>query len=199
MVVLLTIYWVWRKEEGLDFLTFALMQNFFLYLMVSGAISTSESDEDKNNGYKFLRILPVKDSEIVKSKFLLVLISVVLLVGYYWVLFSLFTRNPDYLALSRTAVLVTGTIALILGGLAFLGIFKFGLSRMVKYFWSMVLLFFVAIILLREILLPSIEIDLPTLAELARSSVRFIIAGTGLAVYFLLMKIAVKVKEAREL
>ena len=73
-----------------------MFQGLWLILIVEGALAVSERAEDKTRGYDFLRLLPIKDREIVQSKFLIVLLTTIFLLAFNYILY-LFIPGPVHL------------------------------------------------------------------------------------------------------
>lgn len=156
-----TLYWI-SEKEAVD-AGFVAVQLFWMWVFASGSISTSEQYEMKHNGYAFLEKLPLTDREIVTSRFLLVFFAILSLVIFNMFLFSFFKVSPSHLKLIRVFVLISGSFSLLLAGLLYLGVFKFGFSRMLKYFW--IIAFAGAAIMIGsiEFLLPKIKDRIPAI------------------------------------
>lgn len=196
MPAFMSLYWVWRGDTA--YLNLVVMQSYFLFLLISSTVSLTEQYEDQNKGYKFLRMLPVTIREIVTAKFLVVLMVVVILTAYHWVFFSFFSRNADHLALSWTFTMAVAVLGLVWVGVMYVCIYRFGMSRMVKYIWFVVILYLATLVITMELLLPDMDVDLPALIALAEGPVRYLIPVAGLAAYYGLMRTAIKIKEIHE-
>ena len=145
-----TLYWlISRSRLNLPFL---LLQMLWMWVAISSVISLGEAIEDKNGGYHLLRQLPLKLSEIVASKFLLVVCTVLLMVAYNALIFSLFASDPTRLALAIRLVLAGAMAFLIIAGAIYAAVYRFGLSNMVKVFWFIVLILLAGFIVMVEIL-----------------------------------------------
>ncbi len=123
-------------------LNFVFTMAPFLFLIVLGAIFVHEQFEHKSNGYAFLRILPIKFSDIVIAKFLLVFLTTFFFVGFHCVAFSKISSDPRYLGPSCSFLIINANICLFLAALLYLGIFRFGFDKLGKYvliFWLVIL------------------------------------------------------------
>jgi hypothetical protein len=115
-----------------------LSLSFAIYLapmiwLVLGAMWSHEQMESKANGYQFLRLLPIKPAQIVKAKFAMVFIAVMIYVVGCCIAFALVSTDPQYLIPSCAYLIVYGNICLIVAALLYLGILKHGFSRFGKY------------------------------------------------------------------
>jgi len=174
---------------------FILLCTVLIYFLVFGEIFINEQYEEKHHGYVFLSTLPVNMKEIVAAKFLRVFLSAFFLVGLIVLLISLSARPSEVIVLARSFILLNGVIALLLAGLAFIGLFGMGYTL----FLRVSLIFLVFLQLIPFILMSTQKVDavilgvsefLPTIAWL-------IVIPAGVAVYFGLMLAAIKVKSLR--
>ena len=174
---------------------FILLCTVLIYFLVFGEIFINEQYEEKHHGYVFLSTLPVNVKEIVAAKFLRVFLSAFFLVGLIVLLISLSARPSEVIVLARSFILLNGVIALLLAGLAFIGLFGMGYTL----FLRVALIFLVFLQLIPFILMSTQKVDavilgvsefLPTIAWL-------IVIPVALAVYFGLLLAAIKVKSLR--
>lgn len=171
----------------------------FLFFVVLGAVYTHEQWEQKSNGYAFLRTLPVKASDIVSSKFFLVLLSVLIYIGFHCVAFFKISTDPSYWKPSCSFLIINGNICLILVALLYVGIFRYGYNKVGKF----------VIFLWLFILFSSIPINIFLLRRLGISRQEIIEKVIGLnwvivtlvcvALYYLMMRIAIKALEKQTL
>ena len=174
---------------------FVLVCTVLIYFLVFGEIFINEQYEEKHHGYVFLSTLPVNVKEVVAAKFLRVFLSAFLLVGLIVLMISLSARPSEGIVLARSFILLNGLIALLLAGLAFIGLFGMGYTL----FLRVSLIFLVFLQLIPFILMSTQKVDavilgvsefLPTIAWL-------IVIPVALAVYFGLLLAAIKVKSLR--
>ncbi|MCP4151850.1 MAG: ABC-2 transporter permease [bacterium] len=190
IIVLMIFFAITAETKDLGY---ALFMSVYMWVAISGSISISEGYEEKNNGYDFLQILPVKHREIVVSKFILCFIAVSFFTAFNIFLFRRVIENPELAAVSVTLTLLNGVISLITAGLLYILVFKYGMPRnMVAIFWGIV---FVAVLIAFALNLSLAKMNLVGLAEMARSWAWYLIPLLGLLGYYHLMRAAIKVKE----
>ena len=114
---------------------FVSLGNFLIYLMVMGMIFIGEQYEEKHKGYTLLSTLPVKIREVVALKFLLVLLNLTLYVGLLVLLSKLFVSEQNF-SLVRSLGLMNGSVALILSGFFYIGIYGLGYTKFTIIFLS---------------------------------------------------------------
>lgn len=200
--LLMSLYWFFRQEELTSGVV--LISGFFVILTASSAVTTSEQSEAKNRGYHFMRNLPVTNREIVGAKFLLPLIGVLLTTGYGMLVLTLMTDETtnDLFMLGLAYHYLCAFVALVVIGVWHIGIFRMGLSKMIKYVWlAMILGFAGPVIALNEFLLRS-EVDLAALRQqvsLIPVFLWILVGGLALLVYWGLFRLAVRAKEIQVL
>jgi hypothetical protein len=191
----LYVYFIRKELSGPT----VMFQGLWLILVVEGALAVSEKAEDKTHGYDFLRTLPIKDSEIVLSKFLIVLLTTIFLVAFNYILY-LFIPGPVHLfTIGRILVLISGIYALILAATSYVIIFRFGHAKFVKFIWAVMIITMVAPILIFESVILKMGLDISTVTgKLSQLSWLFWIALPicGLALFYLLLQTAIKAKIA---
>ena len=104
----------------------------YLFFVVLGAVYIHEQMEEKTNGYSFLRILPVRASDVVVSKFLLVFLTTLVYVGFHCVAFVNISPDPSYVYPSCSFLIINANIYLVLTALLYVGIFRYGNSKIGK-------------------------------------------------------------------
>lgn len=197
ILTLMTVYWFTARNElswGM-----VLFQGLWMILIVEGSISSNEKAEEKSNGYKLLRILPVGDREIVISKFILVLSTVVFVLAYNYILYFFIPGSSHLYALGRFHVFLCLFISLFLAGLSYIIIFRFGNAVFLKFVWIATITIIVTPILLIELVLLKMDIDFRSfIDQIARLNglIWVTIGLSGLGVYFLMMQVAIKAKQA---
>lgn len=125
-----TAYWL-AGRDGLSPLL-VLAQGALAYLLMVIPVMVNEQYEEKHNGYKIQRILPVTWREIVGAKFLALVIAMVVLAGFNHVLFGFFTAAPDHLALSRAFVHIMAMGGLLSGAVLYTGSLALGYTLFMK-------------------------------------------------------------------
>jgi hypothetical protein len=164
----------------------------YLFFVVLGAIYIHEQLEQKTNGYAFLRTLPIKASDIVVSKFLLVFLTNLIYVGFHCVAFAKISSDPGYFNPSCAFLIINANICLVLTALLYLGIFRYGyalVGKLVILFWFLIVISPVAI---NIFLLKRLGISRQAIIERVVSLNWVVVTFVGLALYFLLMSVAIK-------
>lgn len=169
----------------------------YMFLVAIGSLWAHELMEEKTKSYEFLRLLPIKECEIVGAKFALVFLSVAFYAFFLCIFLFLVSKDPDYLNPGRAFIIINGDIFLVLAALLYLGIFKFGYSK----FGKIVLLVWIIG------LISPIPINIFLLKRLGITKVQIIdwitninwIAFTviSLSLYWGLMQIAIKIRKAK--
>lgn len=172
---------------------------FWMWILTLTFVGVDEQIESKNKGYEFLKTLPVTDAEIVKAKFLLALIMVMLFVGLFQIMFSFLKAPPLMLRTIRFITLLNGIVCLLLVALWYIGVFKFGFSRMYKY--SCFVTIGTAVLMLMSVrrLLPRLKAHILSIADYISQInwfVQLLVVAAAVYCYYLLMKAAIKVKIA---
>ncbi|MBN2414186.1 ABC-2 transporter permease [candidate division KSB1 bacterium] len=91
-----------------------------------------EQAEAKNNGYDFLKILPLKTSEIVTGKFLLVLFIDILYVFFTFFVVGLFSGSAEFSAFWRAYIIVCAIVSLNVTAVLYVIVYKFGFNALFK-------------------------------------------------------------------
>jgi hypothetical protein len=82
-----------------------LFQGQMMIYGIGAGLLNSEQLEEKCQGYKFLRILPINDRDIVASKFAVLFFTTILLVGFNCTIYFLIRGDPDLFKLGRIFLL----------------------------------------------------------------------------------------------
>lgn len=182
-----------KGNDQLD-LAYILYQGSFLIWVALGALWAHENMENKTNGYRFLRTLPIRTSDIVMAKFMLILITILIYVSYQSVMVAQIVRNPEYAATSRIYVTNLGNICLILCALVYIGIYKFGYEKFGKFVLLAWFILFMSPVLLREFIMPKFSLSLSDIIH-SLTQFNWIIATlVCLPLYFVLMQVAIRLK-----
>jgi hypothetical protein len=134
---LLLFYNAWYGKPSLFRIVFS---GGFILLFTVGAIVMSEQAEVKSRGYEFLQILPLTPREIVRGKFILTLANV-LFCMILLLVYVLASYSHDIWLSGLSVVWVFGGLALVVSGVLYLGIYRFGLSAVTKIAWAVIMLF----------------------------------------------------------
>ncbi len=190
---LMTLYWV-GSREFLDY-QMAYSTGSFLLMFVANSILLLELNEDRCKGYAFLKILPIGTSDIVSGKFALVLMLDMVLVIYAFIMFASFPGRGDILTVGISLILVYAVIILIVAGLLYLGLFKFGLTRLMKVvLFSLPALCVIGPIVLEELFYAEVvDFDISKITPYLTTMNIVIFCMLGVVVYAALMRLAVRI------
>jgi len=172
-----------------------LISGVLILMLVFGPVFFNEQYEEKHKGYDFLDILPVSAGEIVLAKFGLVLVTVVAIVGYLLLLFSVSNVAPNDWILVRSYILMSGAGCLFFAALSYLGIFSLGYTKFAMIVMSFfVLLGFVPILILK-FYRENMDVLIENILTFLRHVNWLAVIPLALIGYLSLMFVAIKVKE----
>ncbi len=148
--VLLSALVIVLAHGNLQVVIFAvLICVLFVYLNAMGPVFGSEQYEEKNNGYEFLKIFPLRELEIVGAKFLWVFLVDAVFVGGILVFLSKMPWPEKQLILFRSLALINGSISLLLAAISYVFIFWIGYTKyMIVVLSVMVAMGFVPMVLI---------------------------------------------------
>ena len=164
----------------------------YLFFVVLGAVYIHEGLEQKTNGYSFLRTIPVKASDVVISKFVLVFLTTLVYVGFHCVAFAKISSDPGYFNPSCSFLTINANICLLLTALFYIGIFRYGYTKVGKFlvlFWVLIVF---SPIPINIFLLKRLGISRQAIIESVVSLNWAIVTFIGVVLYFLLMSVAIK-------
>ena len=197
ITALLTLYWLLVRGTLSGIMV--IFQGLWMVLIVEGGIAGNEKNEEKSKGYKFLRTLPLTDREIVRSKFILVLLTAVFVLACNSTLYLLMPGPSHLKEVGPLYALIFTNLCLVLAGISYIIIFRFGHAAFVKFVWTATIIIMVTPILLIEFVFLKMDIDFRGIIERV-NQYNWIIGACfticGLAAFFLLMQAAIKVKQA---
>lgn len=185
------------QEEDPAELNYLFYQGAWGFWIILGAMWVHEQIETKSNSYAFLRILPLKNKQIVGAKFALILLSVILFVVYQTGVVALLVRNAEY---SRTAWrynISVGNLCLLLAGTFYMGIYRFGFAKIGKVILGAWLLLFLSPVLVREIVMRRSQIDEKTLIAQINSYNWWLVTAVVLLIYWGMLNLSVRLKKAQ--
>ncbi len=174
-------------------LSFGYFQAISIFWIIFASMWMHEQIEFKANGYNFLRSLPIKNRDIVAAKFAVIFGSVFIYVVFHCIAFSFISKEPEYFNPSCTAVINMGSVSLILAGLLQVGVLKFGYINFGKFLWILMIIGLVLPLVVTTFLLPKIGLDRYDVLRAITSVNWIVMTAVGLALYYGLMRIAVRV------
>jgi hypothetical protein len=172
-----------------------LISGVLIFMLVVGPVFFNEQYEEKHKGYDFLDSLPVSAREIVWAKFGLVLVTVVAIVGYLLLLFSVSKVAPNDWILVRSYILMSGVACLFFAALSFLGIFSLGYTKFAMIVMSFFALLGFVPILIMKFYRDNMDVLIENILTFLRHVNWLAVIPLALIGYFGLMFIAIKVKE----
>ena len=173
-----------------------LCQMLIYCVLVS--ILIAEKTEEKNNGYAFMSHLPIKDHDIVASKFVVVIGVVALLYLYSVTLISFMEVEADILHFVRVLLLLCGNLSLILAAGMYILVYRWGYSSFMKISVITVIVLMVGPFLFIEFVLVRRNIDYEGLFQSVNnlSWIIWLIATViSLMLFWGLLQTAIKAKE----
>jgi hypothetical protein len=194
LIIILTA--ILRMSLGKDqAVLLVLISGVLILMLVFGPVFFNEQYEEKHKGYDFLDILPVKASEIVSAKFGLVLVTVVAIVGYLLLLFSVSKVAPNDWILVRSYILMSGVVCLFFTALSYLGIFSLGYTKFAMIVMSFFVLLGFVPILIMKFYRDNMDVLIENILTFLRHVNWLAVIPLVLIGYFILMFGAIKIKE----
>lgn len=195
---LLSFYMLTVRKTLTTTILIFLGQMLMYCVLVS--VMTSEKVEEKNNGYPFMSHLPIKDHNIVTSKFASVMVATVFLCVYSVFLTSLMEAEAYLLPFGRIFLLICANLSLILAGGMYIAIYRWGYSTFMKISVFTLIALMAGPFLFTEFVLFRRNIDygasLQSLNEL--SWITWVLAtAVTLAIFWGLRQAAVKAKRMK--
>jgi hypothetical protein len=105
---------------------------FYMFWLILGGIWSQEQLEEKQRGYRFLQILPIRPIEIVGAKYVMAFLAVLAYLASHLVGFFFMTRNADEFLAGFSTLVVFASACLVMAGIYYLGFFRFGYHRFSK-------------------------------------------------------------------
>lgn len=176
------------------------MGGMWMVLVVLGGAISGEIHEEKNKGYAFLKLLPIKERDIVMSKFLMAVLTAAAFVLHIKILLSFFPGPPRLFALARIMIPLCAGAALLLTAFLYILVYSIGFSRFVKIAWTVFFLAILAPILIIEFVLRRFDPDYGQVIDSIISLPWPVLVLVGLAfvgAYLGALELAVRAKKAR--
>lgn len=191
-------YYFLDSREVLDINIATILGSFSYFILLVPAMM-SEGHEGKSNGYMFLSTLPVTIREIVAAKFILVLGSAVLYVSYSFFFFTLFESSPEMMAASRALIMMNALICILLSGILYSIVFMLGVQMFLVFIGVILLAFnILGLVAAKTNLIPAVPRGtIPEFFGRLAGINWYLAALIGLAAYYGLMEVAVRIKERR--
>ncbi|MBT5872594.1 MAG: hypothetical protein HOH43_04170 [Candidatus Latescibacteria bacterium] len=131
MLILSAFTGLTLSMDGMDRGAVMLMGTMSL-ILVLGATSISEQNEDKMGGYRLLGTLPITVWELVSAKFLLAFVFGILNLSVGMALIHRLAPSSEFLILARFYLWACTFVGLTLAGLVFVGVFYGGFGKFLR-------------------------------------------------------------------
>jgi hypothetical protein len=179
-------------------LSFPFYLVFGAFWVIAVSIWLHEQIEDKNNAYDFLKLLPVKAKTIAGAKFLAVFITVFLFVAFHCAAFRIISSSPDYVRPSWAMMINAGNISLLIAGVIYLFIYRFGFSKMKIALFVLMIVFIALPIIVAALLLPALGLDKYDLIDRLSGIDVFWTTVIGVVCYFGMFLLSAKLLKAEK-
>jgi len=174
--------------------SYIFYQGIFLIWAVLGALWAHENLEHKTNGYRFLQTLPLSGQKIIGAKFVLVYVNTAVFVIYQSFMLRILTGNARLAAASWAYMAVLSSLCLVVAGLAYVGIYRFGFLRFGKVLLGLWLLLFLSPIAIREFIFPPLGLSIDDVLRFVIGLNWLVVCLIGTAVFWGLLPLAARLK-----
>jgi len=172
-----------------------LICGIFIYFNTLGPVFGSEQYEEKNKGYEFLNILPLREMDIIGAKFIWVLLINILFGGGILLFLRYSSWVGKQLVLFRSLALLNVSVSLLLVAVSYMFIFWIGYTKyMIIVLSVMVAMGFIPMLIL-NFFKDSIDQIIANIGNFIVDINCLMVLHLVLMVYFGLMFLAVKVKK----
>lgn len=196
LMALQTVYLLmFRKTLNTNIVVF--LGQMLIYGVLTSLI-LSEKLEEKNNGYAFMKNLPIKDRDIVASKFTVVLAVATFLCVYCFSLISFIEGEASLLPFGRIFLLLCANLSLILAAGMYILVYRWGYGNFTKIVWIVVVALMVGPFLFIEFVLLKRDIDYGPILQSIINLPWFVwlfVTAIILMIFSSLLKAAIKTKE----
>jgi len=103
-----------------------------IFVVLFSHFLLTEQAEAKSNGYYFLKTLPLKTTEIIAGKFVLVLFIDILYVLFAVFIVGLFSKSPEFFTFWRAYIIVCAVLSLNVTAVLYIVVYKFGFGNFFK-------------------------------------------------------------------
>jgi hypothetical protein len=198
LIIVFLIISILRVLIGSKFnVIFAVFSGMSFFFLVFGAILMNEQYEEKHRGYAFLDMLPIKDSEIVRAKFILALLINCILTGFLVALFSFSSAGPDQLILVRSYFLANASICLLSAAVMLIGILRLGYTKFLVLLLSVTVALSFVPIIITKFYRDSLDVFISKISGFLTHVNWLIVIPLVLVFYTGMMQIATMAKKAR--
>lgn len=196
LMPVMTLYW-YLKRDSKHFFIVVFVQVMIMFVLTLIPFLTNEQEEDANNGYDILSILPLKKTEIVGAKFITPLIAVLVLVIINKGIFSFYQADKVFFDISDSVVLIISLLSLILIGIIYISISFLGYEKFLVISSILTITAAVSPLILAGIVKPDVGKLVDRFVDLLKVLDGALFALSGLFLYFLLFFFAVKIERKK--
>lgn len=140
LVPVIILWWFKRSDQLFPIAVF--VQLSLTYVISILTVMANEQEEELHNGYRFLKILPIKRWRITFIKFLVPFLLVSLLGMVNRVVYTLFHVGQDALTISDTITLIFSVLVLLNCALILIGVYLLGYTRFIQVTTGLITFFF---------------------------------------------------------
>ncbi len=133
VIFLIPVIILWRFKRSDQLFPIAVFVQLSLtYVITILTVMANEQEEELHNGYRFLRILPIKRGQITFIKFLVPFLLVCLLGMVNRGVYTLFHVGRDALTISDTITLIFSVLVLLNCAVILIGGYLLGYTRFIQ-------------------------------------------------------------------
>lgn len=191
LLPLMILYWS-ISRDSLDLAALFLETGYTIGLVML-VILIAEKQEMKNGGYAFLATLPIKTSEIVAARFILIFLMALLFTSVSAFFFSGLASDGAEARLALAVLVSGGSAGLILGGSAQVLSYRFGARKMIVPIVLLAAIGYMGPVFFDELLIEKGHVTVGHLMGLAKWATIGGVAAAGILIYILIAFMAVKV------
>ncbi|RJR26449.1 MAG: hypothetical protein C4574_07240 [Candidatus Latescibacterota bacterium] len=188
----LNAYWI--KEKRPLNMEMAVLNSFFIYFLAVAPLLAIEAVEERYRGYEFLRTLPVRMRDVVMGKYAMPLIVVAALAAGNLAMTGRFDGSPELLARYRGTILASAGVSLVIAGLAYILVYRFGVKSLMVALGAVILLLNVLGMLAVRGLIPGVGRIFRGFGSLAPGWGLYAGLVAAVAAYFALMAAAIRIR-----
>ena len=187
--------------KGSDYTNTSVMNlaGLLLNMLVFGSLMSIEKYEEKHSGYKMTAPLPVTSAEIVIGKFIVIFFAVVFGILGVLIIYRLFGIGDLRPELRLNYLLLAGSISLVLNGLSYLGIFKYGFHKVRAPIMGVYVLALIVPQLVSFLQLVGERVSFQTAVGNASEPAVAGSIAAAVSLYLVLLYASIKAKESREI
>ncbi len=174
----------------------AVLNSLFLYFLTMSSLLSVEAIEERYRGYEFLRTLPVRMRDIVLAKFMMPLIVIAVITAANVAMMGSLLGPPEVLARCRGTVIANAGITLVIAGLVYILVYRYGVKFIMLALGGFLLVLNVAGMLAAKGLIPGIARVFRGYGALTPGWGLAAGCAVAVAAYFGLLPLAIRLRSA---